>query len=162
VHPAESDVEPVIRTAGIVDLDELVKLRMEFLTEIHPHCDDALLERMKERTSTYFGELFGRNEYVGFLGTIDGETVCAAGLVIYSLPPLDCEALRRIGHVLNFYTRPAFRRMGFGTRLIEYIKATAKSMGIFRIVLNATPSGVSVYRKAGFNEPSDRYMFMDL
>jgi hypothetical protein len=104
-------MEIEFRKAGIEYLETLVDLRMEFLKNIHPETDLQLLVKIQKATITYFDDLFRNNSYIGFIGVDnDGEAVCTAGLLIYYLPPLNNENSRKIGHVLNFYTKPAYRK----------------------------------------------------
>jgi GNAT superfamily N-acetyltransferase len=83
-------------------------------------------------------------------------------LLIYYLPPLNNENYRKIGHVLNFYTKPAYRKKGIGLKLMDYIKNTATDEKINRLVLNSTKMGFSMHKKAGFLEPEDKAMILDL
>ena len=92
----------------------------------------------------------------------NGEIICTAGLLIYYLPPLNIEKYRKIGHILNFYTKPAYRKKGIGLKLMNYIKDTAVNEKIDRLVLNSTKMGFSMYKKAGFIEPKDKAMIIDL
>ena len=153
----------LFKTVGIEQLHELVDLRIEFIKDIHPEFDIKLIDKIREATIFYFKELLDCNSYIGFFGLDENnEIVCTAGLLLYFLPPFNFESCRKIGHVLNFYTRPQYRKKGYGLELMEYIKETAKNEGINRLVLNATKIGYGLYTKAGFTEPEERAMSLDL
>jgi GNAT superfamily N-acetyltransferase len=83
-------------------------------------------------------------------------------MLLYTLPPLPGSLDRRIGHVLNFFTYPPFRRRGFGQRLLEFIKADATGRKIVRLFLNAAPMGEPLYRKAGFVEQHEKALVLEL
>jgi GNAT superfamily N-acetyltransferase len=149
--------------AGIEYLDTLVDLRMEFIKDLHPEISDKEINNTRSSTSGYFTDLLEKELYIGYLGlNSDKDIICTAGLLIYELPPLDSACCRKIGHILNFYTKPEYRKQGCGTKLMEFIKASAKESGINRLFLNATDMGFGLYKKACFTEPGDRAMIYDL
>ena len=151
------------KKAGIEYLGTLVDLRIEFIKDIHPEYENDLIEKIHDSTFKYFKELFNNKAYIGFLGiNTDNEIICTAGLLIYFLPPLNTPSYRKIGHVLNFYTKPHYRKKGYGMELMDYIKKVAKEEGINRLVLNATKMGFTLYKKAGFIEPEDKAMLLNL
>jgi GNAT superfamily N-acetyltransferase len=159
----ENTIEIEFKKVGIEHLEILVDLRIEFIKDIHPEIDLQLLNKIQKATLIYFTDLLNNNSYIGFIGTNNnGEVVCTAGLLIYYLPPLKDENYRKIGHVLNFYTKPAYRKRGVGLKLMNYIKDTATHEKIHRLVLNSTKIGYSVYKKAGFLEPEDKAMIIEL
>jgi GNAT superfamily N-acetyltransferase len=88
--------------------------------------------------------------------SISPETIaCTGALLVYTLPPLHGQEGRKIGHVLNFYTRKGFRRKGYGRELMAFMIAYAKEHGFNRLFLNATEDGAPLYRKAGYQEVKD-------
>jgi GNAT superfamily N-acetyltransferase len=152
-----------IETARAERLDTLVEMRLDFIRDLHPEYTAKLLDGIRTATKPYFQELLTQDAYVGFLGSDDtGATVCSAGLLLYSLPPLNADRPRKIGHVLNFFTRPGCRRKGYGTELMEFMKAWAKDAGLHRLFLNATAMGLPLYAKSGFIEPDDKVMILNL
>jgi len=156
-------MEIELKKVGIEHLEILVDLRIEFIKDIHPEIDHQLLDKIQKTTLNYFNDLLNNNSYIGFIGiNKNGEVICTAGLIIYYLPPLNNENYRKIGHVLNFYTKPAYRKNGIGLKLMNYLKDTAKSEKINRLVLNSTKMGFSIYKKAGFIEPEDKAMLINL
>jgi GNAT superfamily N-acetyltransferase len=159
----ENTIEIEFKKVSIEHLEILVDLRIEFIKDIHPEIDLQLLKKIQKATLIYFTDLLNNNSYIGFIGTNNNaEVVCTAGLLIYYLPPLNDENYRKIGHVLNFYTKPAYRKKGVGLKLINYIKDRATHEKIHRLVLNSTKMGFSVYKKAGFLEPEDKAMIIEL
>jgi len=156
-------MEIEFKKVGIEHLKILVDLRLEFIKDIHPEIDPQLLEKIQRATLIYFKDLLNNNSYIGFIGIINkSEIICTAGLLIYYLPPLNNENYRKVGHVLNFYTKPAYRKKGIGLKLMNYLKDTAANEKINRLVLNSTKMGFSMYKKAGFIEPEDKAMLIEL
>jgi ribosomal protein S18 acetylase RimI-like enzyme len=60
----------------------------------------------------------------------------------------------KLGYILNLYTIPEARRKGICTRLLNELIGEAKLLGLRYLHLHASEEGISIYRKAGFAEPS--------
>lgn len=158
-------------TATDKDLNLLVQMRMAFVQDLHPEYDEALLARIRTGTEAYVHEQAAAGSYVGFFGvdhdaydmmpittmaSVPVETIaCTGALLVYTLPPLYGQEGRKVGHVLNFYTRKAFRKRGYGKGLMAYMIAYAKENGFSRLFLNATADGAPLYRKVGYQEVKD-------
>ncbi len=152
-----------IQTARADQLDKLVDMRLDFIRDLHPEYTPNHLDGIRTATKSYLQDLLAHDAYVGFLGfDAAGATVCSAGLLLYSLPPLHAGRPRKIGHVLNFFTQPGHRKRGYGTELIEFMKVWAKDAGLNRLFLNATAMGLPLYAKSGFIEPDDKVMILNL
>ncbi|MEL6928264.1 MAG: GNAT family N-acetyltransferase [Cyanobacteria bacterium J06600_6] len=57
---------------------------------------------------------------------------------------------RHYGYIWNVYVQADYRRQGIATKLTQAAIAHLKSLNCTRAVLNASPSGKSVYEKLGF------------
>jgi len=147
------------------DLDMLVQMRIEFVKDLHPEYDEKKIESIRTGTQAYIHGQAATGSYVGFLGldidacgdsAISSETIaCTGAFLVYTLPPLHGQEGRKIGHVLNFYTRKDFRRKGYGRDLMAFMMVYAKEHGFSRLFLNATEDGAPLYRKAGYHEVKD-------
>ncbi len=156
-------MELFFKKVGEERLNELVDLRAEFVKDLHPEYDDLTMEKVKKSSRNYFKELFDKESYSGYLGfNENNDIVCTAGTLIYFLPPLNSDSFRKIGHILNFYVKPEYRKKGYGAKLMDFVKTEAKNDGINRLVLNATDMGYGLYLKSGFTEPKERYMTFDI
>lgn len=140
------------------DLELLVKMRMDFILDLHPSDNPQEIKEAEERNRAYLKRLIEKNGYIGFVGFIDVQPVCCSGLLLYHLPPLIGSLERWQGHVLNFFTYPEHRGKGYGKALMEFMITAAKAKGINRLFLNATSMGEPVYRKCGFVEPEEKAM----
>lgn len=150
--------EPVFRVTTNDDLELLVKLRMDFILDLHPCTDPVEIANAEEKNRIYLKELMEKGDFIGFIGTMDNEPICCSGLLLYHLPPLIGSLERWQGHVLNFFTYPAYRGRGYGKALMEFMIQVAKEKGINRLFLSATAMGEPVYRKCGFVEPKEKAM----
>ena len=56
-------------------------------------------------------------------------------------------------YVVGFYVRPAWRGRGYGTRLLELVKAELPTLGAEGLLLTVAPdndAALALYRRAGF------------
>jgi len=143
--------------ATIDNLNELVSLRVDFIKELHPEYSKEKLEEIGVASKDYIHQKTSTGDYIGFIGILSKKIVCCAGLLIYDLPPLQSGKIRKIGHVLNFYTKPEFRRKNYGQELMGFIIDSTEKFGFSKLVLNATADGYGLYKKAGFAD-SERSM----
>jgi len=144
---------------GANRIDELTELRIEFIRELHPKLTGVALEEIKVGSRIYIEWLVASDSYVGFIGVVDSKVVCTGALLVYSLPPLASAETRKVGHVLNFFTRKEYRGNGYGRGLMEYIQEYGKDHGFHRLFLNATDEGYPLYRKCGFVDAPKAMVF---
>ncbi len=144
------------------ELETLTQMRIKFVMDISRVENRYEIEKFYAETNEYLKRMINEERYIGILGEIDGGIVCTAGILIYEMPPLITKKNRKIGHVLNFYTVPEYRGNGYGSKMMEFIKETAKNRGIKRLFLNATKCGETLYRKAGFYETEEKALVFDL
>ncbi len=103
-------------------------------------------------TLAYVAEARETLGYQAFVAEVDGQMVGSAGGQRFAgLYPINFTAsFRRDGYVWGVYVEPEFRRQGLGKQLTEQVLAHLRSLGCTRAVLNASPSGKSVYEQLGF------------
>lgn len=81
--------------------------------DIHPEFDGERIGVIAGGVGKYIRDYIDKGMYVGFLGILDTEIVCSTALLVYDYPPLFSDKNRKIGHVLNFYTKREFRGKGY-------------------------------------------------
>lgn len=103
-------------------------------------------------TLAYIADARERLGYQAFVAEVDGRIVGSAGGQRFAgLYPITFTAdFRRDGYVWGVYVEPEFRCRGLGRQLAEQVLAHLRSLGCTRAVLNASPSGKSVYEQLGF------------
>jgi ribosomal protein S18 acetylase RimI-like enzyme len=137
------------RAATIVDLDAIVRLRIEFerITRDSGSLDEAA-------RSEELGGLFGPDLESGTLRAYLAE---AGALAVAGLPlgAVAQSALRLLGdgegEILNVYTIPAYRRRGIGSELVDLAIAEAVSLRLRRLTLQCTEDSRRIYESRGFH-----------
>lgn len=145
--------------AAPADAEELVGLRLAYLAEDLGPLRAADADALRERLPGYFARHLDRDLFV--FAVRDGERIAAVAFLLVSEKPMSPRFLNgRTGTVLNVYTRPAFRRRGYGRAVMEALLAQARAMDLCTVELKATEDGVPLYRAVGFADSTAEYRLM--
>ena len=107
-----------IRIATQEDIDDLVRSRIAFSDEWHPHTDEQRAA-FDAQLRAYLPSRIASQEFVGILGYVGADLATAVFLVTQELPAT-CRLPRgRSGTLLNVYTFPAHRRKGYGKQVLQ-------------------------------------------
>ena len=145
-----------IRKATKSDIELLIKLRIDYLTEDGGKLSPDEKNKTVEQLSEYFPKHIDNpdnQDFIAVLAEVDGKTAASAFLVIFERPmsPRHC-ATGKIALVLNVLTYPEYRRRGIATKLLNLLIEEAKKANVSFIELSATSMGRPVYEKLGFKE----------
>jgi len=145
-----------IRKAAESDIELLIKLRFDYLTDNYgePFASDvenALIEQLRE----YYPKHLKTDDFIAALGDIDGKVAGTAFMVITEKPANPQSfSTGKTALILNVLTYPEYRRQGLATKLMEFLINEAKKANVSYIELTATSMGKPVYEKVGFTERS--------
>lgn len=145
--------------AGLSDVPELVNLRLLYLAEdLGPlrQEDEAAL---REALPDYLRRHLNRDLSVCVVRR-NGRIAACAFLLTVEKPMSPAFRNGRTGTVLNVYTRPEYRRQGFGTAVMGRLLHEAKQMALCLVELKATADGYSLYRNLGFQDGASAYHLM--
>jgi len=149
------------RKAAIADLDALVQLRMDYLTEDRGLLPETEQAAVAAQLNEYFPKHIG-DDFVAYLAETDGSIAAAAFLVIAEKPANPAFITGKTGTLLNVLTYPPYRRQGIATELLKRLVAEARARGLSYIELSATEAGKPLYEKLGFAVKQSRYTEMKL
>lgn len=153
-------MEITLRKATLNDINALIKLRIDFLTDgrILSKEDEQAIKKQLEK---YLLKHIPNNTFTGILAEAEGQIVSTAFLAVSERPANTSFITGITGTILNVYTYPKYRRKGIATKVIALIIEEAKQLGISHIDLQATAEGKHLYEKMGFKE-SEIYTSMGL
>lgn len=138
------------RRASIDQIDLLVTTRVEVLRAANRLDDFADLSEVEAQSRDYYLRALRDGTHTGFLA-FDGEDFVGAGGVSYFRVMPTCHNVTGWkAYIMNMYVRPAFRRRGIATRMLDLLVADARARGIGLISLEATDAGRPLYEKYGF------------
>lgn len=151
----------VFDNANMNDIDELVRLRLAFITEDAGALSSRQEQCIEEQLRDYFNRKLGK-ELIAFVARDEVHIVAVAYLLLMEMPA-NARLLNGLyGEVLNVYTLPEYRGKGLCTTLMQQLIEYGKKCGLGCIDLSATENGYPIYIKLGFKEKEQNYKDMRL
>ena len=151
----------VFDNANMNDIDELVRLRLAFITEDAGALSSRQEQCIAEQLRDYFNRKLGK-ELIAFIARDEERIVAVAYLLLMEMPA-NARLLNGLyGEVLNVYTLPEYRGKGLCTTLMQQLIEYGKKRGLGCIDLSATENGYPIYTKLGFKEKEQNYKDMRL
>lgn len=141
-----------IRLADSRDIDRLINLRLDFFQECFEPQSAEETARLVEGLRNYYERHLGDDFLAVLAETPKGELAATAFLTLLERAPSPVLPNGRIGDVGNVLVHPPYRGQGLVTRVMKRLIDEARSRGLSRIDLAATPAGRAVYLKLGFVE----------
>ena len=141
-----------IKKTGANDIETLMQIRLEMLRIVNGLDENAVFDKtLVECSREYF--LHGDQTTVF---AMDGDMIagCASLSYINVMPTFDHPTGKR-AHLMNVYTREAFRRRGVGKLMVQFLIEEAKSRAVTEISLDATQMGRPLYKSLGFGDNAD-------
>ncbi len=148
-----------VQKAQISDIDALVDLRIQYITEDHGQLEIQDAATIAEKLPEYFKTHLGKDLFCYILRD-EKYIVSCAFLLIIEKPMSPAFINGKTGTVLNVYTRPAYRHKGYAGLIIKELISDARKMALCTIELKATDAGYSLYRSAGFTDDVSKYHLM--
>ena len=150
--------EIIYRKTTKVDMEILMKLRLEMLREVNDLPSKYEYDENFICKSRRYFESGEQTTVIAF----DGETPvgCASLSYIWIMPTFSHPTGNR-AHLMNVYTHADYRRRGISKKMVEILIDEAKENGVTEISLDATEMGRPLYQTLGF-QVSDSCMVMDL
>jgi GNAT superfamily N-acetyltransferase len=139
---------PACRDVHAADAAVVTRHRFEGSTE-HP------LER--EAYEAWVSARIRSGAYIGRVAEFEGRVVAGAGLVLLDWGPTRGNAGGVCARVVAVFTKPAWRRRGLASGLVEEVMDRAAAQGVRDFRLAASADGAALYRALGFR-PYDAEM----
>lgn len=131
-------------------LDELVTTRVEVLLAANRLAPDTDMSEVEAQSRRYYREALADGSHAALLATDGGQFVGAGGVSYYRVMPTYHNPTGKKAYIMNMYVRPAYRRKGIATRILDLLVEDAKRRGVRQIALEATAAGRPLYEKYGF------------
>ena len=148
--------ELIFRQAENKDIDNLVKLRLEYVKADYGGIDAETEATLRAQLNEYFPAHLGK-DIVGFF-CFDGEkAISMVILYIMDKPAFVTTPSGRTGTLLSVVTLPEYRRKGIAGKLVKMALEKAKQLGAEFVELQATADGAPLYKKIGFKDKESHY-----
>ncbi len=139
-----------VRRARSTDAGELARLREVMLEAMGLAGGSA---EWRDIAVDVFEASMSSGRLVGYVVDDPGVEgrLAACGVVEYEPRlPSPANPMGVLAYISNIVTDPAHRRQGLARMITEALLADARSRGVVRIELHATPEGIDLYRSLGF------------
>ena len=143
------------------DIDELIRLRIEYMIADFGSVSDDERECMERQLPDYFERKLG-TELIAFVARTEDHICASALLHVIESPASSLLPNGYYGKVLGVYTEPEFRGQGICTRLMTNLVEYGRCKGLGRIDLGATADGHPVYERVGFKDKLSKYTDMSI
>lgn len=144
--------------AAVEDMELLVSSRLEMLRVVNDLPETYVFDaRLVEESRAYFAV----GDQTTVLAMEQGEVIGCATLCYIGMMPTFSHPTGKRAHLMNVYTREAYRRQGIAARMVELLIREARGRGVTEISLDATEPGRSLYERLGF-VASEECMVMNL
>jgi GNAT superfamily N-acetyltransferase len=133
-----------IRRAQVSDIAEVTRLRDVMFHEMDV---DWSNQSWRESTMAYLTRHIPLENIIGAVMDRPNEQgLCAAGLLrIQEVPGSPLFPRGMVGHIGSVAVDPPWRRQGIGERIVTFLIDEARSHGLERLELHATPGGEGIY-----------------
>jgi len=142
---------PLIRRARVTDIPELLRLRGVMFNDMHfeianTEWIDSTTTSLERHlpTATIIGAVMDRVPEPGLRAS--GLLQIQEGLASPRFPK------GVVGHISSVAVDPQWRRQGIGESVLRFLIVEARTLGLERVELHATPDGEAIYRKLGFHD----------
>jgi GNAT superfamily N-acetyltransferase len=132
------------------DVALLTELRIAFMEDLKGKQEEGDVAFLSEQMNEYFKKGLAEKNYISWYAKSGEEVIAVGGIVLRRQPGNFRNPSGKVGYIVNMYTLPHHRRKGLATILLNKIINSAKEAGYHCFELQATPAGVKVYEKEGF------------
>ena len=149
----------IIRIADANDIKIFIQIRLEMLREVNTLPPDYIFSDEILKCSE---EYFTNGNHTTVLAFNDDNAVIGCATICYiNVMPTFSHPTGKRSHLMNVYTKQAYRRQGIAMRMMRILIDEAKEKGATEISLDATKEGRVLYKKFGFID-SDECMVLNL
>ena len=146
----------IYRLAVESDLPALAQMRWDFRSEFKP--PDAMAEaEFLSGCLDFLHQSLASGRWALWIAEDDRQIIAQAFVQVVAKMPDLYHFERGFGYVTNVFTRPAYRNLGIGAKLMEYLQAWALERGLEFLILWPTKQAVPFYARAGFH-PAERIL----
>ncbi|MDM5076459.1 GNAT family N-acetyltransferase [Aeromonas media] len=140
----------MVREALAADIPALVRLRMALFCEVG-ELDDPLADAaLWQATQAYFSAAQADGSARSWLVEVEGEAVACGTLALFVRPPYPGNLAGCEAYLLNMYTRPAWRKRGMASALLDAMARHAREQQLGKLWLHASDEGRPLYERLGF------------
>ena len=152
--------EIIYKKASRDDIASLVRLRLEYFeTDAYEDFTAEEKARLKPELERYFSKHI-EDDCAAFIAYDKDEAVSCVLMLFYEKPANRSCTNGRFAEILGVYTKPAYRKLGLASKLMQMALDAGAEDGVSYIELGASKMGENMYRRLGFEESPSEYLDM--
>lgn len=140
-----------IKIATAEDYEEVINIRLEMVKDVNSLGDTYQFDAEFIRSTKAY---FNTSSQVTVLAKNDEVIGCATLCLINLMPTYDHPNGKR-AHIMNVFTKPAYRGQGVAYQMLLKLIEVAKEEGVSELSLDATEAGRKLYEKCGFTSSEE-------
>lgn len=139
------------------DIHILAEFRIRFLVDFFGEQPKDAEDELRKNLEIYYAKVTREKTHLSWFAKDGDRVVSIGGMILRELPPSFKISNGKMGHIINMYTVPEYRRKGISHTVLNHIIESGKAEGIKIFELNATKAGQALYEKNGFRVHSEPY-----
>ncbi|MGL5080420.1 MAG: GNAT family N-acetyltransferase [Microcoleaceae cyanobacterium] len=143
------------RTADESDVVTLAEMRWEFQTEDNDNPPIVSKTEFVEVCSNFLRQGLIQKNWVYWIAEVEREIVSHIFVQRVRGVPRPFWLNNAYGYVSNVYTKPAYRRQGIGTELMQQVLNWARHQEIDVLIVSISEESVTFYERAGFTAKNE-------
>ena len=144
-----------IKKATIVDIDELVRIRIIVLRTANKLSNDVDMTLVEKESYEYYKSALETGEHIAYLVYDNENFIGAGGVSFYKVMPTYHNPTGKKAYIMNMYTASEYRRQGIAFHTLDVLVKDIRKQGVSQITLEATEMGRPLYEKYGFVKMED-------
>lgn len=149
----------IIKQAQIEELDTILEMRMEVLADVFKQDYKKMTSKewiqLREENRRYYMRELPSGGHVACFAYIDNKIIGCGGVCLYSEMPSPDNRNGKCAYLMNVYVRPAYRGLGIGKKIVEWLINVSKQEGAGKIYLESSNSAKVMYKEIGFCDMKD-------
>ena len=138
------------KKATIVDIDELVRIRIIVLRTANKLSNDVDMSLVEKESYEYYKSALETGEHIAYLVYDNENFIGAGGVSFYKVMPTYHNPTGKKAYIMNMYTASEYRRQGIAFHTLDVLVKDIRKQGVSQITLEATEMGRPLYEKYGF------------
>ena len=143
------------KKATIVDIDELVRIRIIVLRTANKLSNDVDMSLVEKESYEYYKSALETGEHIAYLVYDNENFIGAGGVSFYKVMPTYHNPTGKKAYIMNMYTASEYRRQGIAFHTLDVLVKDIRKQGVSQITLEATEMGRPLYEKYGFVKMED-------
>lgn len=125
----------IFKKATMLDIDELVSIRIIVLCAANKLSEDVDMSVVAEESYEYYMRALKTGEHIAYLVYDNEKFIGAGGVSFYQVMPTYHNPTGKKAYIMNMYTLPEYRRQGIAFSTLDLLVKAARKQGVSHIAL---------------------------